>query len=306
MSANRVIPFGYAITDGINILHPHEASCVQRIFTMYKEGDSFLGIAMTLAKEGAEFQPGRSDWNKNRIKRILEDSRYLGNKGYPEIIDAESFIKVQTIIKEKRNNPANKAEAPFHLPCPIMCGCGGKMARRCAPNRKASQQVWTCQNPVCKRIVSINDDTLLAGITQLLNQLIAVPNIIGPAKPGLPERPMEIMRRENEVSRLLDAPGGDNAEIRAAILSLAVGKYTHIGSQTTVSHLIRAEFEQQTPLFSFSPELVKCTVAMLMFDDADMPGLVLKNEQHIWREPRHANNDCTPTAESTTADAAIE
>ena len=75
MSANRVIPFGYAVENGRHIPHPSESQIVRRVFADYLGGGSLLRIAQTLTAEKVEFLPGRFDWNKNRVKRILEDER---------------------------------------------------------------------------------------------------------------------------------------------------------------------------------------------------------------------------------------
>ena len=78
MSANRSIPYGYAVENGRNVPRPEESEVIRRVFADYLGGQSLLKIARALAAEGVEFLPGRSDWNKNRVKRILEDERYLG------------------------------------------------------------------------------------------------------------------------------------------------------------------------------------------------------------------------------------
>ena len=106
------------------------------------------------------------------------------------------------------------------------------------------------------------------------------------------EIPLEVMRHNNEVARLLESPSNDKEVVRAAFLSLAAEKYRRIGSQSTVSLMLRAEFEQQTPLFDFSADLLKHTVNMVIFDTTGNPGLLLKNNQRIWKGSDHADSDC--------------
>ena len=139
-------------------------------------------------------------------------------------------------------------------------------------------------------MVSINDSDLLETITQLLNSLIANPGLIMPDTANH-EIPLEVMRLNNEVARLLESPGNDKEIVKAAMLSLAAEKYRRIGSQSTVSLMLRAEFEQQTPLFDFSAELLKRTVNKVIFDATGAPGLTLKNNQRIWKGSDHANSD---------------
>ena len=93
----RSIPYGYTVKNGKNLPHADEFIIVQRIFKEYFEGGSFKSIAQTLTHENISFLPGRSDWNKNRIKRILEDTRYTGTSAYPAIISTDVFGQIQTV-----------------------------------------------------------------------------------------------------------------------------------------------------------------------------------------------------------------
>jgi hypothetical protein len=91
MTTNRIIPYGYAVKKGKTILHSAESAIVKRIFTDYIGGASLLKLAQALSAEKVEFIPGRSDWNKNRVGRILEDERYLGSGTYPAIISKDMY-----------------------------------------------------------------------------------------------------------------------------------------------------------------------------------------------------------------------
>ena len=147
MSANRIIPYGYAVENGINVIHPGESQVVRRIYADYLGGTSLLRIAQTLAAQKVVFLPGRSDWNKNRVKRILEDDRYLGAEPYPAIIGADMHRQVRAI---KQLKISNKELPKKHLPCTAECAtCGTKMTHRHDPRRKASKELWTCSNPDC-------------------------------------------------------------------------------------------------------------------------------------------------------------
>ena len=103
MTANRVIPYGYIIQNGQNVPHPDEVMIIRRIFADYLGGSSLLKIAQALTAEGIEFLPGRCDWNKNRVKRILEDVRYTGTGTYPAVISEDIYYKALK-CKENKNN----------------------------------------------------------------------------------------------------------------------------------------------------------------------------------------------------------
>ena len=293
----RTIPYGYAVQNGKNIPHTAESKIVRRIFKDYLGGKSLLKIAQALTAENIEFLPGRHDWNKNRIKRIIEDIRYIGTDTYPSIVSEDMIHKVKALknerstVKDSNNHQGNKSENPFRLPCSVECFCGIIMKRRHDIRRKTSQELWNCQNPDCKRVVNINDDDLLAKLTELLNLLIDNPSLIYTELPDDTEPPLEVKRLNNEVVRQLDGLEFDKSQLKADIFSLADEKYRQINPQNTISKMLRAEFEQQTSLSLFSHELFKRTVAKIRFTEYAEPSLILKNNQTIGKEQPNADSD---------------
>jgi len=298
MSANRIIPYGYAVDSGKNVVHPGESQIIRRIYADYLGGISLLRIAQTLTAQAVEFLPGRSDWNKNRVKRILEDERYLGTEPYPAIIGAELQRQARA-LKESNNNQVNQSEVPFRLPCAVECAlCGAKMARRHDPRRKVSKELWTCQNSDCKQIVNIDDAVLYDEITAILNRLIADPSPVrsGDAPPADP--PIEVRRLSNEIDRALDSLDFDRDKVREDIFALAAEKYKNIDTRLIKSNMLRAEFEKSEPLSSFSPDLFKRTALKVRLGESSVH-LILKNDQIIGRE--HDDADSEYTGGHTTA-----
>ena len=75
--------------------------------------------------------PGAAVWNKARLKRIIEDVRYLGNETYPAIVKETDFYKAQE-IKAARNTQKNvdRTADIFKLQLPVLCEkCGEPMRR---------------------------------------------------------------------------------------------------------------------------------------------------------------------------------
>ena len=87
---NRTLPYGYRCDNGIIVLHPQESEIVKRICKAYLDGQSLLTIATWLNEEQIEYMPEVIGWNKARLKRIIEDERYLGKEPYPMILDEET------------------------------------------------------------------------------------------------------------------------------------------------------------------------------------------------------------------------
>ena len=58
---------------------------------------------------GARYDQNKP-WNKNMVARILADTRYLGESGFPVVIEASVFLEVEE--KRKKKAPAvQKTEA---------------------------------------------------------------------------------------------------------------------------------------------------------------------------------------------------
>ena len=101
----RNIPFGYQMENGRITPHPAESETVREIFTAYLDGQSLLQIANSLNERNIEYMPGVTGWNKARLKRIIEDERYLGSESYPAMIGQADFSEAQKIKAERNTAP---------------------------------------------------------------------------------------------------------------------------------------------------------------------------------------------------------
>ena len=88
---NRSIPFGYQYQNGVLAAHPQESQTVQAVFTAYLSGEPLSKIAAHLTTKLVEYLPGRWQWDKARVKRILDNTKYIGNGEYPPIIKEKDF-----------------------------------------------------------------------------------------------------------------------------------------------------------------------------------------------------------------------
>lgn len=91
MAKNRVIPFGYCMKNGEVTVDFTEAKAVMRIFEEYLNGSSLMQIAKLMESEKVQYSEDSGKWNKNMIKRIIENEKYLGNEKYPKIISEKFF-----------------------------------------------------------------------------------------------------------------------------------------------------------------------------------------------------------------------
>lgn len=99
MLKNRSIPFGYCMVNGKYSLNALEAEAVRKIFADYIGGKSLKTIA---AEMQIPYNTGKAVWNKNMVCRVIENTKYIGEDGFPKIISGEDFIRAAA-IKAERN-----------------------------------------------------------------------------------------------------------------------------------------------------------------------------------------------------------
>ena len=79
MGKNRYLPFGYRIRNGEIVIEPVEANIVRKAFEEYAAGASYASIAMAFQYSGVRYHADTPEWNKNMVKRMLENIRYVGD-----------------------------------------------------------------------------------------------------------------------------------------------------------------------------------------------------------------------------------
>ena len=130
--ANRMTTYGYGYIDGKLSVIESEAEIVRRVFKEYCNGAILSEIGQSLTREGVEYYMGCTQWNKNRIKRIIENEKYIGADGYPQIVDEDEFVYANK-LKDNRGRPqairhSSEVETARDI---VYCGqCGRIMGRR--------------------------------------------------------------------------------------------------------------------------------------------------------------------------------
>lgn len=299
----RNIPYGYQYKNGSIAIQEQETETVKRIFTEYLNGLSLLKIAEQLNNEQIEYMPGVCGWNKSRIKRIIEDERYLGTNGYPPIIDDNTHKTLMQIKSEKNTQKGTDRKADiFNLGVPILCPkCGSKMCRRHDSKRKC-QDWWLCQNNNCKNIISTSDNDLIYGITECLNTIISNPDIIETVTDTDKESSLDVRRLENEIIRMLDSHGFDKSSLRKKMLECVSVKYRNIDSRKYISEKLKADFANASPLINFSMDLFNRTVKTITFSTDDAVSIILINDQQIGKE-QSSNANSSYTTEISPCDS---
>ncbi len=218
---NRYTPFGYCISNRAYTVVPQEAEIVKRIFLEYLTGESLKKIAAGLTEERVEYLPQKSQWNKNRIVRIISDVRYLGDEDYPAIIDEETFLQAQS-VKNKRNTQTEYDRDTVISPSvvTIICGKCGCTTKRVHDKRSKFGQKYVCTNTQCKSEYKISALAMI----RMISELVKSENLMLSDTPDDNEM-LEIRRMEKEIRRAIDSPDTDHEKTRAMILECANQKY---------------------------------------------------------------------------------
>ena len=100
MGTKRKLPFGYKMESGRVVIDSVEKSWVLHLFSRYNMGVSIRELTEFMNNTAVSYDPGKP-WNKNMVARILADTRYLGDSGFPVLIDAAVFLDAEEKRKKK-------------------------------------------------------------------------------------------------------------------------------------------------------------------------------------------------------------
>lgn len=303
---NRRFPYGYEMQNGLIVICLKEADTVKQIFSQYLNGKNSNNIAERLTEDQIEFLPGEYSWNKSRIKRMIEDERYIGDDTYPAIIDKDIFQKANFEKNSRRTNisPVVTAEKKLLTHKVICADCGRRLFHNTDSRLKNSEK-WFCKNEDCKFSVYMTVAELEHEITEILNLLISTPKFTEYEETDIQAEPsLEIIRMENEIERQLESIDFDKNEIQNMILQCAAKKYDECKSVRHITERLKADFEQSSPLSAFNTRLFDRTVSAITIDKDKKVCLKLKNNKIIRKELplNDANTVCTEISQNHTAE----
>ena len=239
---NRKQPFGY------RILHPQEAGLVEYIFHQYLSGASYNAIVDRLRDQEVPYDAGKL-WNKNMIARILEDERYTGTKGFPQIISREDLMAAQ----EKRLSKQ-------------------------IPIQKTEAQKWLRRLSGEPATVEVEQQVL-----DLLNGLIRDPEKITLQSSPLKSDSEEPTTLQRELEEAMEQQPIDEDNTRRLILAIASAKYAQICSGEYETVRLKQVFAQSQPMEELDASLLQTSVSSIYIKADRMVQIHLKNNQVIER-----------------------
>lgn len=249
MARNRTIPFGYMMKDGKIIANPKEVLAVITIFSEYLAEKSLSEIADQMTVPYNE----NVRWNKNMVKRILENEKYLGTEIYPQLIGKDIFKAVNERKVKKATSLCVISEELQAVRKITFCNECGRRLFRSGGNCRSEK--WDCHNPECSQFeYRITNNMLIGAIMNVLNTVIANPDLIEDTTSiGTYIPTAEIHRQQNEINRMIDSPQIDYDKAKNEVLRLAEMKYdccTHsdIPQKTELLKTIITDREQLNTL----------------------------------------------------------
>lgn len=255
---NRSIPFGYHYQNGIMAVHPQESQIVQAVFMAYLSGEPLSKIAAHLTAKLVEYLPGCWHWDKARVKRILDNTKYIGNGEYPPIIKEKDFQ-----MAHQKKESANTNRQPVDEDIKLFKGlahchhCGGPMVRR-MDSRFENPVTWKC--PRCDYFLPLPDEEFKQRVFLLQKKLVEKPLLAEKEEETIPVASMEARRLTNEIFRKLDSGVFSEDELVNLALQCAAKNYEAISSARHITDRLTATLLHAGPLSAFDRELFQRTV----------------------------------------------
>lgn len=283
MKKNRYLPFGYHIQNGALCIHEAEAAVVCQVFEDYQAGASYRRIAEQLAAKGIPYMENRTDWNKHRVKRMLENPCYCGADDFPPILPADTFGAVDALIGQKSQGKPLSGELDIIRSKAICGACGAKYKR---DGRNKNYEAWCCSAEGRITPKRITDQALLENITDTLNTIISNPSLLELPSLHRENYSLDVARTGNQINRELEKSEVDSDYTKLLIFGCAAAKYEAC-ADTEPEYLTRrllAIFEQQPLLDAFSIPLFEDTVKQVVIDADGSLWLRMLNGKLIGKE----------------------
>lgn len=283
MTKNRMIPYGYRYDKGRVVIDQKEQCIVRKVCSAYLHGESLQQIAFTLTKQGVEYFCDTVSWSKSKIKKIIDDDRYLGDDNFPQLIDPETAAELRK-IKATRNTQAevDRHSGIYLLRIPVFCHeCGAVMQRLC-DKRISNSRRWMCR--YCGEAARITDADLMASITELLNSIITDPKLIQEHTDQISEITTEQMRVENEIARELEGYEIDKKALTEKLFRQLSMEYQRISDEPYTVYIIKNTLARHGIIKEFDAELVNMVTRQIKLSKEGTVSLVLINDQEIRKE----------------------
>ena len=247
MGTKRKLPFGYKMESGRIAVDTAESHWVTHLFSRYNMGVSIQELANFMNDTAVRYDLNKP-WNKNMVARILADTRYLGESGFPVLVDASVFLNTEE--KRKKKAPAvQKTEAQTVL------------RRKCG-----------------FRITPHIEHEVL----YLLNCLANNPErIVTPQMPRAQSQRLDTLK--SELEGLIGQLPVDENRTREVLQEIAAEMYADIDPREYETQWLRRLFQKEVPGSELDANLIAMSISAVLMDGNGNVKIRLKNDQIVER-----------------------
>lgn len=241
--AQRHMPLGYKMRDGIIQVNEEQVELVIRAFEAYASGTSMLQIAKMFMKQGVPNANGKASWSHTSIGKILSNQKYRGDEFYPAIITEVLFDDTQNQRKtqykqlnKNRNYFANAISSKYPFSGKLICGeCGELMKRYTEHHSNNKKHNWKCKNYIVDNRVScrsgiIDDRQLQRTAIEAINKIILDSELLKLKRvieQGIPQN-YKCGQMSRQVSEALNKPEINIENVRRLIFEKAAFLYQNV------------------------------------------------------------------------------
>ncbi|WOC33686.1 MULTISPECIES: recombinase family protein [Caproicibacterium] len=279
MKQNRYLPFGYRIVDGTLTTEKNEAEAVRRIYADYLSGMSYQSIAVKMSAGAVPYKADSTAWNKHMVKRILENPRYTGEKGFPPLINPNTYRAISELIRKKNIRQPLSEELSLIRKKLYCYNCGSRYER---DGRNPQYESWCCkaEGHTGRRV---SDEILLKGIVAALNAIIAQPEQLKLRERRPYEPSLDVTKLNNQINRELEKAEVNSDYVKLLIFNCAAEKYASCADcgNEYLTERLRKRFQNYLPLTAFDPVLFEKTVKWVLMEPDGTVHLKLMNDQII-------------------------
>lgn len=275
--------------DGRFEINPDTAPIVKRIFEEYAKGDRAKDIIQRLNDEGYKTSHN-GKFNKNSIRRILQNEKYIGVYEYkdirvenaiPPIVSRELFDKCQKLLERHHRAPAAARDTHFLLTAKLYCGkCGEPMTGDGGTSRSGKvYNYYTCNGHRQRKCDKkrANKEWIENLVVVELMRILSIDDFVETVADLVME--YQAKAKDDSALRALEARQKD---VERSITNLMAAIEQGIITPTTKSRLVELEAEHERINKGIAKEIIKEPE--------------LERDQVVWFLERFRDGDITDDA----------
>lgn len=293
----RTLLYGYNKHQFRVYLNSDESDVVKMIFDEYISGKTLQQIADRLTAKQIVYYKDKTAWNKNMVRRILENRHYIGDEEYPAIIPVDAFEKANKKRLSKGGERVTDTAQEKFFKYHTVCGqCGSRFTRR--RNWSKTREKWYCTCG-CKNTVYIDDKLFYSQIHAIISRVIAEPALLNmlPRENSLCALTPEVMRAEKEIDRMTERKNIAFLPVKKAIFSNVSDKFDCCTLDRTkaFSGVLMQYYGEQTASDAINIKVIEDTVDKITVDENGIVSVEFLNGCRISKEDSNGNSSNTQT-----------